>query len=123
VEQFAPPHAARETSASARQIAHYCDARATFVQFRLFSRAEMTMLPARLATLTTGAAMSDADLSALTSREFLGHHKKVHSVHWNCVGKYLASGSVDQTARIWNVESHSSVNIFSKKKKKKKQKN
>jgi THO complex subunit 3 len=46
------------------------------------------------------------DLSSLVSRELLGHHKKVHSVHWNCTGKYLASGSVDQTARIWNIETH-----------------
>jgi THO complex subunit 3 len=56
--------------------------------------------------------MSDVDLSQLTSREFLGHHKKVHSVHWNCAGKLLASGSVDQTARIWNIESHSTVYIY-----------
>lgn len=55
--------------------------------------------------------MSDEQLSQLTSREFLGHHKKVHSVHWNCTGKYLASGSVDQTARVWNIESHINVKI------------
>ena len=35
--------------------------------------------------------------------------QKVHSVDWNCTGKYLASGSVDQTARVWDVEHHSSV--------------
>lgn len=41
----------------------------------------------------------------LYSRDFVGHKKKVHSVAWNCEGKKLASGSVDQTVRIWPVES------------------
>jgi WD40 repeat protein len=27
-------------------------------------------------------------------------------VAWNCLGKKLASGSVDQTARIWHIEPH-----------------
>lgn len=39
-------------------------------------------------------------------REYVGHKKKVHSVAWNCNGKKLASGSVDQTARIWHIEPH-----------------
>ncbi|KAI3939390.1 hypothetical protein MKW98_022258 [Papaver atlanticum] len=42
----------------------------------------------------------------LHSREFQGHKKKVHSVAWNCLGTKLASGSVDQTARIWHIEPH-----------------
>ncbi|CAL5392361.1 unnamed protein product [Camellia sinensis] len=42
----------------------------------------------------------------LHSREYQGHKKKVHSVAWNCIGTKLASGSVDQTARIWHVEPH-----------------
>lgn len=25
---------------------------------------------------------------------------------WNCIGTKLASGSVDQTARIWHIEPH-----------------
>lgn len=33
--------------------------------------------------------------------EFIGHKKKVHSVAWSCTGRKLASGSVDQTARVW----------------------
>lgn len=61
-----------------------------------------------------------------TTRELLGHQKevlvnsffltififgphvelspspKVHSVAWNCNGRKLASGSVDQTARVWS---------------------
>jgi len=42
------------------------------------------------------------------SREYKGHRQKVHTVGWNNDGKKLASGSVDQTARIWNVERSSS---------------
>ncbi|URE16903.1 WD domain, G-beta repeat [Musa troglodytarum] len=42
----------------------------------------------------------------LCSREYQGHKKKVHSVAWNCVGTKLASGSVDHTARIWNIDPH-----------------
>jgi WD40 repeat protein len=45
----------------------------------------------------------------LHTREFIGHKKKVHSVAWNCLGKKLASGSVDQTARIWHIEPHGHV--------------
>mmetsp|Transcript_12786 Transcript_12786/g.21732 ORF Transcript_12786/g.21732 Transcript_12786/m.21732 type:complete len:296 (-) Transcript_12786:288-1175(-) len=44
----------------------------------------------------------------LSTRDLVGHNRKVHSVDWNCTGKYLASGSVDQTARVWDVEHHSS---------------
>ncbi|CAN4102539.1 unnamed protein product [Withania somnifera] len=42
----------------------------------------------------------------LHSKEYQGHKKKVHSVAWNCSGTKLASGSVDQTARIWQIEPH-----------------
>jgi WD40 repeat protein len=28
---------------------------------------------------------------------------QVHSVAWNCTGRKLASGSVDRTARIWDI--------------------
>ncbi|KAF7140682.1 hypothetical protein RHSIM_Rhsim06G0234500 [Rhododendron simsii] len=40
------------------------------------------------------------------SREYEGHKKKVHSVAWNCSGTKVASGSADQTARIWHIEPH-----------------
>ncbi|ACO68477.1 predicted protein [Micromonas commoda] len=49
-------------------------------------------------------------MSALTffdgaiSREIAGHKKKVHCVAWNLSGRRLASGSVDQSARVWDVE-------------------
>ncbi|KAB2634198.1 hypothetical protein D8674_038918 [Pyrus ussuriensis x Pyrus communis] len=42
----------------------------------------------------------------LSSREYQGHKKKVHSVAWNCTGTKLASGSVDQTARVRHIEPH-----------------
>ncbi|XP_068636359.1 THO complex subunit 3-like isoform X3 [Aristolochia californica] len=42
----------------------------------------------------------------LHSREYQGHKKKVHSVAWNCTGVKVASGSVDQTARVWHIEPH-----------------
>ncbi|KAE8723573.1 THO complex subunit 3 [Hibiscus syriacus] len=45
----------------------------------------------------------------LHSREYQGHKKKVHSVAWNCTGTKLASGSVDQTARVWHIEPHGHV--------------
>ncbi|KAL5548802.1 hypothetical protein UlMin_004033 [Ulmus minor] len=34
------------------------------------------------------------------------YKKKVHSVAWNCSGTKLASGSVDQTARVCQIEPH-----------------
>lgn len=43
------------------------------------------------------------------TREFKGHTAKVHSVGWNCEGKYLASGSFDQTVSIFQLISHSLV--------------
>lgn len=64
--------------------------------------------------LETPSAMADVKMEEaatipfqnLHSREYPGHKKKVHSVAWNCTGTKLASGSVDQTARIWHVEPH-----------------
>ncbi|KAK3267058.1 hypothetical protein CYMTET_24361 [Cymbomonas tetramitiformis] len=41
----------------------------------------------------------------LNTKDYFGHKKKVHSVAWNCIGTKLASGSVDQTARIWSIDS------------------
>lgn len=47
---------------------------------------------------------STAYFSTCITKDFFGHKKKVHSVAWNSTGKKLASGSVDQTAHIWNFE-------------------
>ena len=38
------------------------------------------------------------------STEVIGHKKKVHCVAWNLSGRRLASGSVDQSTRVWDVE-------------------
>jgi len=38
------------------------------------------------------------------SKEYLGHKKKVHSLAWNCSGEKLASGSVDQSVRVWAID-------------------
>ena len=35
---------------------------------------------------------------------FIFYMFKVHSVAWNCSGTKLASGSVDHTARVWNID-------------------
>ncbi|KAI8848699.1 WD40-repeat-containing domain protein [Chytridium lagenaria] len=37
-------------------------------------------------------------------RELKGHKDKVHSVGWSCDGNRLASGSVDKTARVYNLD-------------------
>eukprot|EP00960_Hanusia_phi_P028977 747686-Hanusia_phi.AAC.7 len=37
---------------------------------------------------------------------FNGHGKAINAISWNCDGKKLATGSSDQTARVWTIESH-----------------
>lgn len=39
-----------------------------------------------------------------TINQYFGHKKKAHSVAWSCTGAKLASGSVDQTVRVWVVD-------------------
>ncbi|KAL2633966.1 hypothetical protein R1flu_005445 [Riccia fluitans] len=58
--------------------------------------------------VATSNGQPSSPFKHLHTREYLGHKKKVHSVAWNCTGKRLASGSVDQTARIWHIELHGS---------------
>ncbi|EFJ07957.1 hypothetical protein SELMODRAFT_185709 [Selaginella moellendorffii] len=65
--------------------------------------------PLAIVSSSGGSAPGSSEkinFKALHVREFSGHKKKVHSVAWNCTGKKLASGSIDQTARIWHVEPH-----------------
>lgn len=38
------------------------------------------------------------------TKDFIGHSAKVHSVAWNCNGRYLASGSFDKTVSIFNLD-------------------
>jgi THO complex subunit 3 len=42
-------------------------------------------------------------MAALHLRAWLSRRLQVHSVAWNCTGRKLASGSVDRTARIWDI--------------------
>ncbi|KAG5568746.1 hypothetical protein H5410_064240 [Solanum commersonii] len=43
---------------------------------------------------------------ALEKKGYPHCYRLVHSVAWNCSGTKLASGSVDQTGRIWKFEPH-----------------
>ncbi|KAK7592832.1 hypothetical protein V9T40_007584 [Parthenolecanium corni] len=47
------------------------------------------------------------------TKEFKGHTAKVHSVGWNCEGKYLASGSFDQTVSLFAFNQSSLSKILS----------
>jgi len=38
------------------------------------------------------------------TKEFIGHSSKVHSVGWNCNGKYLASCSFDKTVTLYTLD-------------------
>ncbi|KAH7283999.1 hypothetical protein KP509_34G034800 [Ceratopteris richardii] len=66
--------------------------------------------PSSPVSASVGDSKRSAPFENLHIREFVGHKKKVHSVAWNCTGRKLASGSVDQTARIWHIEPHSHHN-------------
>ncbi|XP_042432425.1 THO complex subunit 3-like [Zingiber officinale] len=73
-----------------------------FLLGRLDSRVAVTA-PGQLEPAMEEKAFNFKNLS---SREYQGHKKKVHSVAWNCLGTKLASGSVDHTARVWNIDAH-----------------
>ena len=47
--------------------------------------------------------------ASATFRELEAHKKKVLSVKWNASGSLLASGSLDQTVRLWHVDKHGAV--------------
>eukprot|EP01104_Vermistella_antarctica_P015042 TRINITY_DN4856_c0_g1_i1.p1 TRINITY_DN4856_c0_g1~~TRINITY_DN4856_c0_g1_i1.p1 ORF type:complete len:314 (-),score=36.16 TRINITY_DN4856_c0_g1_i1:103-1044(-) len=46
---------------------------------------------------------------AVKDTPLIGHKKSVRSVAWNCTGRILGSGSVDYTARLWDVEAKRKV--------------
>jgi len=50
------------------------------------------------------AAAADSIWTGRSTREFMGHAKKVHTLAWSCSGVKLASGSVDKTVRVWSVD-------------------
>ena len=41
--------------------------------------------------------------TTLNTKEYVAHKRKVHSVAWSCGGQKLASGSVDQSVRVWSL--------------------
>ena len=57
----------------------------------------------------------DAVLTNLPSppREFSGHTDQVFGVDFSPNGKYLATGSLDQTARLWDITTGQPIQIFS----------
>jgi WD40 repeat protein len=54
----------------------------------------------------------DTDLRNLTYGrypDFIGHSSSVFSIAFSPDGKYLASGSLDKTVKLWSVESQKEV--------------
>ncbi|KAL6046121.1 THO complex subunit 3 [Balamuthia mandrillaris] len=64
--------------------------------------------PSSSASSSSVAEQKKNEFSKAQSLELKGHKKEVHSVAWNCTGRKLASGSVDNTTRVWNI-SHSAT--------------
>ncbi|KAH3762159.1 THO complex subunit 3 [Pelomyxa schiedti] len=62
--------------------------------------------PAVAATPIMTPEESTKTFSVLLSKGYDSHSQKVHSVAWNCTGKKLASGSVDTTARVFQIDPH-----------------
>jgi THO complex subunit 3 len=51
---------------------------------------------------STSFASTVTDLVRMSAKELRGHRAKVHTVGWDLDGTRLASGSVDQSVRIWS---------------------
>lgn len=59
---------------------------------------------------------SDAEINKIqkaSTRHLAGHRKTVHSLAWSTDALHLASGSIDQTVRIWLVDDTGHVSIVS----------
>ncbi len=56
------------------------------------------------ATMSGASSSTSTWTHGKTTREYSGHKKKVHSVAWSCTGAKLASGSVDQSVRVWTID-------------------
>ncbi|ORY63827.1 WD40-repeat-containing domain protein [Leucosporidium creatinivorum] len=50
------------------------------------------------------SSSSTSDLSKAPSKRLVGHRGNVRTVAWNADGRRLASGSIDQSLRIWQPE-------------------
>ena len=53
--------------------------------------------------LLSSAALEAPPWSTLKASEHRSHKKKVHTIAWSCTGAKLASGSVDQSVRVWSL--------------------
>lgn len=55
----------------------------------------------------------ETPFTGFTTRELVGHKRKVYALAWNSSGGKLASGSLEQTVRVWTCEP-SSTSRFEK---------
>ena len=58
------------------------------------------MIARAMAAATSAASPA---WTTLNTKEYVAHKRKVHSVAWSCGGQKLASGSVDQSVRVWSL--------------------
>ena len=45
-------------------------------------------------------------------RDLVAHRRKVYCLDWSCNGKKLATGSNDQTVRVWNIDAKHRVSLL-----------
>jgi len=50
--------------------------------------------------------------NASVHRDCVGHKKKVHALSWNAQGTILASGSVDNSSRLWEIDTQGQGNTL-----------
>ena len=53
--------------------------------------------------------MRERGLLNQESKELRGHKDKVHTIGWSADGRKLASGSIDQTVKIWSLDRSSPI--------------
>ena len=45
-------------------------------------------------------------------KDLVAHRRKVYCLDWSCNGKKLATGSNDQTVRVWSVDAKHKVHLL-----------
>lgn len=66
-----------------------------------------------LYTSSGDAALSRAALMSPKPRQFIGHTDVIFGIAFSPDGRYLATVSVDKTARLWDLASGESIRLFS----------